>query len=258
MTSVNIYIITYGPHRIDLEKQCIERTHHIAKKCKYDCHLYICDNNSPQEFKDWLKKYESTPDVSVYIHSENIGKARIVNMVHKTARKSDYIVSMDSDMIIQEDCLDFFEKLIEPVDNIVDINGRKFNVGAVSSDQLLHPCHQWQMIKIDVDYKGTKYKTASGGIAGGILAMTTKLWESIGGYVESKLIFGGNDGNLLAQVRSKGQAVLVSLASRAEHLGHHETPELKKYHEWKVAEARGKHTIDKFQPNRGYYDGNKS
>ena len=48
--------------------------------------------------KDWLASKQS-PQVTVKLLKSNVGKGSAVNMVHSTARESDYIISIDGDMI---------------------------------------------------------------------------------------------------------------------------------------------------------------
>jgi glycosyltransferase involved in cell wall biosynthesis len=256
MEKINVYIITYGPHRIEEEKLCIQRTFEIAQKQKdFDIQIWVCDNNSPKEFTEWLTEWGSGK-IHMHLHPENIGKGRIVNLVHKTkARPSDYICSLDSDMIIQEDCVDVFKALHAGLNKQIVFKHGSFLSGVVVSDQLLEPCHIWKNIKISLDIDGFNYKTTLGeGVAGGCLFMDTPKWNQLGGYAEVSTIFGGNDGYVMAMMRRNGMIPLIAMDARVEHRGAHDTPELKEFHKWKVQQARRFGTSGKFESDTGFFD----
>jgi GT2 family glycosyltransferase len=255
LKSINVYIITYGPHRIEEEKKCIEKAHRAAKHSKYNVNLYICDNNSPKEFTEWLTKvYSNTENFHIHLHPENIGKARIVNLVHGKSPYANYFVSMDSDMIIEDGCDDFFDEMIHGLGKKISVNGQEKEIGVVSSQQLKHPCHLWSMIKINQMIEGKEFRTSGGGgIAGGCMALKTDTWDKIGGYKEFKSIFGGNDGYVMRKVIQIGKIPVIAMEAKAVHVGAHNTPELKRYHNWKVQQS-GNINKGEFKPNSGYFD----
>ena len=76
---------------------------------------------------EWLTQFNT------YFSEQNVGKANIVNYLHKNARKCDYIFSIDSDMYSNEE--------INTLDFMIDILKTEFNIGIVSSNQYELPQH---------------------------------------------------------------------------------------------------------------------
>jgi hypothetical protein len=243
---VNLYCITYGPHRLDSEKFVITRLDEVLEKTdkdKYDIKVHICDNNSPMEFKTWLldnydKKFQ------LYLSNENIGKARIVNHVHKNARPCNYVCSMDSDMLIKSD--DFFEHMIYGLDHF---DGR---IGLVCANQDKGNIHKMSMLTDKKEGDGHTYLCSPvGGTAGSCLMIKRLIWDKIGGYAEFDNIFGGNDGWVVAQVTKQMKLLTsVSVEGACDHIGEH----TQEYHRWKVHQATHLGVSGNFKSNSGFYD----
>jgi hypothetical protein len=253
---INVYIITYGPHRIEEEKACIESVYKKSQEqSDFDVKIFLCDNNSPVEFTDWVKENYGD-EIKCFFSKKNIGKARIVNHVHKNlARPSDYIISMDGDMVIQDDCDVFFQSMTRALHQQLNIGGNVIPIGAVSSQQLICPAHI--MDKIDMNFKVEKfnYKTSfSAAIAGGCLCMFTNTFNHIGCYQETTNIFGGNDGIIMAKLGQIKALPCVAVDAMVEHRGCDDSEELKKYHEWKVKQAYSINKEKEFVENTGYFD----
>jgi glycosyltransferase involved in cell wall biosynthesis len=244
---INLYCITYGPHRLESEKMVIERLAEVVEntnKDLFDIQVHICDNNSPLEFKTWLldtydKKFK------LFLSNENIGKARIVNHVHRNARPCEYVCSMDSDMLIKND--DFFEHMIYGLDHF---DGK---IGLVCANQDKGNIHMMQHAKDTLSENGHTYKcTTIGGVfAGSCLMIHANRWNRIGGYAEFDNIFGGNDGFITGVVAQQHKKyVAVSMEGICDHIG--ENPQ--DYHRWKVHQARNIKNTGKFEGNTGFYE----
>lgn len=246
MKLINIYCITYGPHRLDSEKKVINRLWEVVQntdKTKYDIQVYICDNHSPVEFTEWLT---STYDgkFNLRLSTENIGKARIVNAVHKSARPCDYVCSMDSDMLIKND--DFFGHMIYGLDNF---EGR---IGLVCANQDVGNIHKMSLLNMKLEENSHSYLCSNiGGSAGSCLMIKSSIWSAIGGYTEFDNIFGGNDGWVVAQVTMQLKLLTsISVEGVCDHIGEH----TKEYHQWKVHQATTLKKTGNFNTNSGYYD----
>ena len=71
---VNIYCPTY--HRFEKTKESILSIIESIGLSDNDVHLYIVDNNSPEEMKNWLIS-KSCENVTVQLLEENVGKVTI-------------------------------------------------------------------------------------------------------------------------------------------------------------------------------------
>ena len=93
---VNIYCPTY--HRFEKTKDSISSIINSMVMSNNDVMLYIIDNNSPQEMKDWLEG-QSSENVVVELLKENVGKGDAINDSFYKSRQSDYVISIDSDIV---------------------------------------------------------------------------------------------------------------------------------------------------------------
>lgn len=243
---INIYLITYGPHRLDSEKKVINRLKEVLDKTDknlFDIAVYICDNNSPDEFKSWLNEnYKDT--FNLFLSNENIGKARIVNYVHRKARPCEYVCSMDSDMLIKND--DFFDHMTYALEK----HGNA--IGLVCAEQDKGSIHQRSLLRSQIKENGHTYLCSPiGGTAGSCLMIKRNTWEQIGGYAEFDNIFGGNDGWVVAQVTKRlNRLTCISVEGVCDHIGEH----TKEYHQWKVQQATNLRVGGQFKSNAGFYD----
>ena len=218
---INIYMPTY--YRFEKTKRSIESIHELINRSNYDVKLYIGDNNTKiPEMREWLKQYDTR------LSNTNLGKADMVNLLHKNARKCDYIFSIDSDMYSNEE--------INSLDFMIDILDTEFNIGVVSSNQYELPQH-WFDTHIKV-IEGRKYKLGDSktnvGVAGGCICMRTVDFEKIGMYKEKHDIYTGDDGILMINVKKKlGKKSVVSMDYGLVHPKSLDEEE-DKYQNWKM------------------------
>ena len=243
---INVYCITYGPHRLETEKKVISRLAEVVEKVDrniWDIEIYICDNNSPNEFKTWLLENYNNK-LNLFFSTENIGKARIVNRVHRDARPCDYVCSIDSDMLIKND--DFFEHMVYGLDAF---DGK---IGLVCANQDKGNIHQMAYITGELKENGHTYKTSpTGGTAGSCLMIRRHFWDAMGGYAEFDNIFGGNDGWVVMQItRNIKKLTSISVEAVCDHISDH----TEQYHRWKVHQASTLKKTGKFNSNSGFYD----
>lgn len=246
---INIYLPTY--YRLEKTKKSILSIIETGKKSKHDVKIYIGDNNTKlADMKSWLRNLEGA---EVYFHPENVGKANIVNLLHKKARICDYIFSIDSDMVVES-------QPYHPFDRMIDILERCDNIGLVSSNQ--KDCNQHWFGR-GVEQSNERgfpigFSPNGVGIAGGCIVMRTHDWDEIGGYKENHDIYTGDDGILTYNViRLLGKKILVSLDAYLVHPMPGE--EERGYTEWK-SKSWQRDQLNFIKDNytgsnkKGYYD----
>ncbi len=251
---VNIYIPTYVPSgldRVESTKKCLIRLQMVMTASMLDFAVYIGDNNSVEEVKNWLRSFSSEDDrFKVYFHPQNIGKARIINKMHKNfSRACDYVCSMDSDMYIKN-TYGFFEEMIFGLEAF---SMEPKQIELVVCDMDYNGTHVYEHAKIMRKKEGHEYRcTRTGGTAGGVLMMKCSLWNELGGYVEGTNIFGGNDGFMVQKVtKHRKQLAGIALGAVADHIG--KSPHA--YLLWKAHQARYLSTTAKeFKPDSGYFE----
>lgn len=250
---INMYTPTY--FRFEKTKKSIESIiKYIKKYYPNNIRLYIGDNNTTiPEMKEWLKELNNNYDfVEVHFNEKNIGKANMVNFLHSNSKKCNYVCSIDSDMIIEENS--------NPFKSMIDVLEKVHNVGLVSSNQ--KECNQhWFGRGVDIkEERGYNIGYAPDwvGIAGGCIFMKIDDWNNINGYKEQHDIYTGDDGILTYNVcRKLGKRVVVDMNSSLIHPNPSEDE--KGYTEWKMNSWKRdglKFIKDNYKGSniKGYYD----
>lgn len=226
---VNIYIPVY--YRPEKTKKCIDSIKKLAQNSAYDVKIYVGDNNTKLEE---MKKFLKECGLYVYFSEKNIGKASIVNHLHKNARKCDYIFSIDGDMYYDHSLVKKEYQKYNIFDRMIECLEKTDQTGLVSSFQYVQSEHWFNgTIKIIKEKNFNIGITNTGiGIAGGCIVMRSKDWKNIGGYKENHDIYTGDDSILTYNVKrhlNKKCAVLMDLGMV------HPRPEEeeKGYTEWK-------------------------
>jgi GT2 family glycosyltransferase len=239
---VNIYCPTY--HRFEKTKESIESIIKSVKMSSHDVMLYVVDNNSPQAMREWLEAQKET-NVSVELLDQNIGKGQAVNSAHSKARKSDYVISIDSDIVNK--------RMTNWIDIFVEILNQDNSWGVIACDY-----HDGLNVHVqeNLNKKSTvgKYQIKHGGlgIGGGVIIMRSEDFDKIGGYITED-IFIGDDGRLMAAVvndlkKKCGVCEDVCL--------YHPIPDgdlEKKYQHWKNNKSQNHKSWNK-APNTGFYE----
>ena len=243
--TVNIYCPTY--YRFDKVKASIKSIKKSIDISKHDVILFVVDNNSPKEVKDWLKD-QSSANVAIRLLGENIGKGDAINGIHKSVRKADYIISIDSDIVNDKNLnwIDMFVEIME-ADNTLGL------VACAFSKDGLQIHHKHELTK-NKKVLGNKYNISYGnrGVAGCALIMHYKDFDKVGGY-NNKDIYTGHDGRLVQQVvqdlkKIAGVCEEVTLKHCLPSEGVEED-----YQKWKSSKAKRKIKHDK-TPNSGFYE----
>lgn len=235
---VNIYCTTY--HRFNKTIDCIQSLIFSAELSSQDVHIYIVDNNSPQEMKNWLTSKRS-PQVTVMLLKNNIGKGAAVNIVHSGARESDYIISIDGDMINSKE--------LNWIDMLADILEIDEKIGLVSCDFSAHATSSLKQRKYIGDYT---VKCGSLAIGGGCFMMRANEWDITGGYT-NKDIYIEDDALLMRDIQDKLKKIPVVCEQAILHHPPSDTKEEKAFQEWKNKKARGIISKDKTE-NTGFYE----
>lgn len=234
---INIYTPTY--HRIEKTKRSLNSIISSLSLSSHDVVLYIGDNNSPQEMKEWLRSLASNK-VSIYFSEKNVGKAAIINHLHSIARKCDYVVSIDSDMVVPE------EQQKKWLDTMVDALN-KTAVGMIATHQLEGCCHVMNTMT-ERSISGYKLLLSNGGIAGGCIMMPTPYFDAIKGYHVLD-VYNGDDALIMRKTREmlrKNVAILPEVALIHPH------EDNKAYQQWKLSKAYGK--LPNGPNTKGFFD----
>lgn len=230
---VNIFTPTY--HRFDMTKKSLESIITNVQGSVYDVTLYICDNNSPEEMKVWLKSLESDK-VKVFLNDKNVGKAEIVNKIYKQNSICDYFISIDSDFIADE-ASNFIDDMVWCAHHFVEF-------GVLSSFQKENDQQLWNLLtkeqQLGPHIVGYEHFY---GVAGGCIILSKQVWDLIGNYNTYGGVYGYDDALLMQNVNNiklkTGVIKTVKLT--------HPFDEDKKYSEWKGYNMRNR-------KKSGYYE----
>ena len=211
-----------------------------------DVMLYIIDNNSPQEMKDWLEG-QSSENVVVELLKENVGKGDAINDSFYKSRQSDYVISIDSDIVNKHNInwIDMFVDVME-YDNQWGVIACDFKDGDGLNIHIKR--HLKRKEKVD----NYNIKWGGLGIGGCAIIMRSSEFRKINGYNNSD-IFTGHDGTLMKQVN---QILRKRCGVCSEAILYHpsaNTKVEKEYQAWKHEKAGRKIKWNK-TPDTGFYE----
>lgn len=251
MKVVNIYTPVY--HRFLKTKTSIESIIETINNSKNDVNLHIgvngLEGGKNGLMDEWIKCLAKNSKVKVFIGEKNYGKAFMINHMFNHSRKCNYVISIDSDMIADENdkynWIDEFVKIMEwePAKNF----------GLLSSWQKEQNCHIMDNLNERTEFFGhwIKYGTGiSQGIAGGCVIMKEKDFVDMGKY-ELFDIYSGDDALLIKKV-SKQLGKLVGIVETIKLTHPYNDPEENDYQIWKFNKCRGKLPIG--LDTKGFYD----
>jgi hypothetical protein len=223
---VNIYIPTY--YRWEKTKKSLISILQIAGQSTHDVAIYVGDNNSKIPVMQAELKTLPKPVQMVFFSDINLGKAKMVNTLHRKARDCDYIFSIDSDMIA-------VSQQYNPLDRMIEYLEKCINVGLVSSQQK-ECCHHWFNRGVNIEReRDFVYGFAPDhvGVAGGAICMRKQDWEDVGMYKENHDIYTGDDSILTYNVpRKLKKRVIIAMDTYFIHPNPSEDE--KGYTEWKT------------------------
>lgn len=108
---VSILIVSYNTK--DILKECLSS---IKKSLKINYEVIVVDNNSKDGTVEYLKK-NTSKNIRVLYNKSNFGFAKANNQAAKIA-KSDYLLLLNSDTIMNEDCVSDLLAVMEKDDSI--------------------------------------------------------------------------------------------------------------------------------------------
>jgi hypothetical protein len=144
---------------------------------------------------------------------KNYGKAYVVNKLVKYSQKIynfKYIFTLDSDIIIDVDESNMFERLIICVGMSELILNKK--CGLIALNQKICNCHMncvyENSFNFNSDYKKEKivYPNGYGGIAGGCLFIPLESWNIVNGY-RVMGVYAGDDAYILLDLYNKNMSI---------------------------------------------------
>jgi GT2 family glycosyltransferase len=243
MRKINIYSPTY--YRLDKTRDSIDSIIDSMGMSENDVKLYITDNNSPNDMKDWLNT-KASENVIVELLNSNVGKGEAINRTHKKARPSDYIISIDSDMVNNHK--------INWIDMMVDIMEKDGSLGLVASDfsEYGGSAHNWQALRIPKQVDKYNLLTGIDGLAGGCIILHSNDFTSLGGYTNSDIYIGDDAKLVEAVVNRLGKIAGVCKDIKLLHPPP-KTEKEDKYQRWKFQKAHRSIEWNK-QENSGFYE----
>jgi len=222
-----------------MTKRCLDSVIPHVNESVHDTTLFICDNNSTTEMKEWLKGLVSDK-VRVLMSNVNIGKAKIVNKIYNEyGSDCDYVISIDSDLIADEPEYNFIDESVQYMINFPEF-------GLLSTFQKNNDQHIWQHLTQETEKQGRVVCHGEYcGIAGGCVILNKNVWDSIGNYNTYGEVYGYDDGLLIKEVYDKSLMVGVIRDVKLTHpLDNDEG-----YADWKLLNISRRST-------KGYYEQN--
>lgn len=176
------------------------------------------------------------PDTPITKFEKNYGKATVVNTLHDKHLKNkniDFILGADSDIVFDTNCPSVIPRLILCAEKMTEKKGCPF--GMVALNQKAQNCHLMNHLTEKFEYDGPFGKESvvwprgMGGIAGGCIFISSKLWDKVGGY-RVMGCYAGDDAYLLVDAMRNGFSIQMMETVHIVHPHEHD----EEYAKWKV------------------------
>ena len=234
---INLYTPVY--HRFKKTKKSIESLIESIDSSVNDVMLHIgvngIEGGKNSLMDEWIKCLAKNKKVKIFIAEKNYGKGIIINHMFDNSRKSDYIISIDSDMISgKANKFNWIDELVR----VMEFPPAK-NFGLLSTGQKENNCHVFEYLKEKTEFLGHHIKYGGfRGIAGGCVIIRSKDFNQIGKY-ELIDIYNGDDFLLMKNVSLKLKK-LVGVIETISLTHPHNDPEETAYQQWKINKCHGK------------------
>lgn len=242
---VNIYTPTY--YRLEKTKRSLLSIIESVNSSKNDVMLFIGDNDTKiPEMKEWLKSLFSDK-VKVFFSNKNVGKGAIINHMHQHTRPCDYFISIDSDMVADEnDQYNWIDELVK----LMEWEPAK-NFGLFSTFQKEYNAHRLEWMDQRTEFLGHWIKYGKyNGVAGGCVIVKNEDFLKIGRY-NLLDVYSADDALLMLNIATKLNK-LVGITETIRLVHQKNEPEEMAYQQWKVDKCYGK--IPLGVNTKGFYD----
>ncbi len=252
---VGIFIPIY--YREEAVKNCLDSLL-ISDFGGINVFLCLGINGASKDFKNkylrqYIKNNKLFGDIHVFDGDSNIGKPKMVNEMARKYNVSDYVVSMDSDMVCND------PKWLKKFLYAFDLYTGKREIGALCSNQTGNSVHFVKTLSDCIDFKiddnlSISYTSKNEGVGGGVLVTKTNTWKAIGGY-RAFNVYGSDDGHYgMDCLRWKKIFGMLNEVSFF-----HPFDDDKAYSEWKLKAAKNtlKDNVNGFYESRRESSGNR-
>jgi len=245
---MRIYIFSATYHRLEkTKKSLLSLKKVIDNHTEHDIKLFIGDNNSPQEMKDWLiETFKDQEDhYSLCLMDKNINKPNIINFMWDHCDKNcDVVCSFDSDMVVMEEHQDWLDRAVKCITELP-------NLGVLSINQHEQCCHLWSGIPHRKEHEGNKIAFGRyTNVAGGCIFMKAEDWKALNGYRRTLPIFGGDDAFIMHDTHHHLKKIVGILEDVYLHHPGSESDDENKYIQWKSDVCHGRQQ----DQSKGFWD----
>jgi len=235
---MTVHIFTPVYHRFAFVKESLTSVIRHMDNASYDCELFIGVNGyEHDEMKEWLKSICSS-NIVLYESSANMGKAAIINKMYGHHNDCDYIISIDSDMVADEEN-NFIDDMVWSIEHFTEF-------GVLSTFQKCNDQQIWNGLQ--ESQKNGPHEVRYGkynNVAGGCVIMKKAIWDAMKGYSTYGGVYGFDDGLMMQSVHLMGLKAGVIETVKLHHP--HDTD--KAYFDWKMKNIAKR-------KSKGYYEEN--
>ena len=235
---INIYSPTY--YRLENTVEFVASLKESVARSRHDAKIFIADNNSPTEMKKYLMG-QNDDNVEVHLFEKNYGKGHAINTLHNNVRKSELVLSIDSDIICKDGA--------NWIDRMVSVLVDNSDIGIISARFQEGVSHNYALLKKRMTVRNSNLIYGSTQIGGACIMLRSETWDKARGY-NAPDIYAGDDGTLINHVyHRQKKKVVVCTNIILYHLDENDD----KYRAWKINRMRNRKSHDK-KPDSGYYE----
>lgn len=205
----------------------------------------LIDNKLNFAFGGWCRNEKYFQDIRqlikdnfkqtiVHTFDKNYGKAHIVNkLVNRHQNKYKYMITCDSDMVFDLECVDFFNRMVELAKNIESETNRPLGILAPSMTEENAHWNDKFTNKRTYNNENISFPNTGSGIAGGCIMTSRTAWDAIGGYREMGT-YAGDDAFYLLDCYNKKFSYQVADNIWIKHPKEND----QEYQKWKIQECQ--------------------
>src|SRR3989338_1830002 len=227
MKTVDLSIIVISYNTKQITKDCLESIIKSLKNSSINYEIIVIDNISNDDSLEMIRKYSNKySNIELIENKENVGFGRANNQGVKLA-KSDYILFLNSDIIVLEDAIEKLYNFYKQNEKKINFLGGKL----LNKDMSLQPSSApfytlpviFAALFLRGDYWGLtrnspKTLKETDWVSGACILTKKKYFNKISGFDERVFMYM-DEVDLLYRAKKKGMSVYFYPEARFIHLG---------------------------------------
>ena len=227
MKTVDLSIIVISYNTKQITKDCLESIIKSLKNSSINYEIIVIDNISNDDSLEMLRKYSNKySNIELIENKENVGFGRANNQGVKLA-KSDYILFLNSDIIVLEDAIEKLYNFYKQNENTINFLGGKLLNKDMTPQPSSAPFYSLSVVFAALFVRGDYWGLTRNSpntiketdwVSGACIIAKKEYFNRISGFDERVFMYM-DEVDLLYRAKKKGMSVYFYPEARFIHLG---------------------------------------